>query len=142
MYMQMLENSRTKLQSQFDEWFNNLHSRQLYVDSNVASAPAEDKGGQSQASIISPPTSSKHKANSDSFSSSATSHDSASFAAGSKSNTSTISDAISSKAASISSISPKNRLELAASKDESVNEDILAFYQAKEEMLKRRPGLR
>lgn len=126
----MLENSRTKLQLQFDEWYSHLHSRHLYVDSGATNNQSENGGNH----IISPSTSSKIKP-SDSVISSTTTNESASLVAASKSNYSSSSYDLSG-----SKISPKNRIDIATSKDESVNEDILAFYQAKEEMLKRRAG--
>lgn len=117
----ILEKGRVNIQNQFDQWYNNLHSREnlmastsshesFYKETSITSSNAyttEASMSSNSRSIANEPN--EYKLNS------------------------------SSSVATNSSISTF----AADSKDTSdVNDDILAFYQAKEELLKRKSGNR
>lgn len=117
----ILEKGRVNIQNQFDQWYNNLHSREnlmastsshesFYKETSITSSNAyttEASMSSNSRSIANEPN--EYKLNSSS--SVATNSSISTFAADSKD----ISD---------------------------VNDDILAFYQAKEELLKRKSGNR
>ena len=84
----LLENLKTKIQSQFDEWYNNLHSRNIYDDNN-----------NSQSKSVSIAETKPIISNNNTY----------------------------------QTINNKSQ-----SKSDDVNDDINAFFQAKDELLKRK----
>jgi kinesin family protein 6/9 len=104
----LLEKGRATLQQQFDQWFNSLYSRRGVIIST--GAPSKNGASSTAPETISAlPSPRRHSV------------DSSSIGVAEAKSVSTLRSSFSSKIES-----------------NDVNEDIMAFYQAKEELLKRR----
>jgi kinesin family protein 6/9 len=122
----ILEKGRLNIQNQFDQWYNNLHAR----ENLMASTNAHESFYK--------------EASSSSSSSSVTSSNAYTTEASMSTNSRSIAKEPNDyKLHSSSSVATNSSMSTFAadSKDSSdVNDDILAFYQAKEELLKRKGG--
>lgn len=114
----MLEKSRATLQAQFDQWFNALHHRNGEV---LSSGSATQRSGPNTSAQM------LHKA--ESKTKEADQYYGVRISKESKEH---------SKVAVSDKNSLKNNINTNRSCSEEVNDDILAFYHAKEELLKRR----
>ena len=114
----ILEKGRATLQAQFDQWFNSLHQRNGEVLSSKSIVHASIHDGIAQ---MLPNAESKSKEN-DEYG--------VRVFRESKNNSEII--------ANKRDIASRNTTSLSCRNDDDVNEDIMAFYHAKEELLKRR----
>lgn len=136
---QLLETSRMKLQSQFDEWYDNLHSRKLYDTDNQSAIATSAYRSPRPSNAVSNTSilSNQSFSQSDTLTSES---DRTSVESGSMYSMNQSSQRRNSLSTTQRRSEPHQAKVdgLAPSKDETVNDDILAFYQAKEEMLKRK----
>lgn len=105
----LLEKGRATLQQQFDQWFNSLYSRRGVLSNTSSHSTALSSPAASNSQSLITSSSSSTKKESDLRRTSVSGD-----------------DAAQSKRSTVSGLS------------DDVNEDIMAFYQAKEELLKRR----
>ena len=136
-----------KMQSQFDEWYSNLHSRNMIPSD--AHTSIENRDMESQSSWIRPGS---NQLNKSLTSTSDQSNDRTSpptyvskvnkLPRSTESDTKPMASYMNSRSSDYSSNSELSRAESKSSNqgmsNDDVNEDIMAFYQAKEELLKRR----
>lgn len=134
----ILENCRLKMQSQFDEWYNNLHSRNIFVGNNGNEQSFQDH----QNSIITKPSPVPER---NPWSEPRSGMGGASpRIAEEKRSVATAQPSPAVLVSTVKKLQPQSTPNSNSSKQQSnvseddVNEDILAFYQAKEELLKRR----
>lgn len=156
-----MENCQVKIQSQFDEWYNTLHTRNIYDNSTNISVDTDvTRSSVANTSIATMTSSNSVVGSMNSFSSANNTSsslnstkssngpnsvssriDHMSPIPGDKSSTVSINrNSNNTQVNQINSVTASsNRVpKVAASKDDSVNNDILAFYQAKEELMRRR----
>eukprot|EP01035_Chromulina_nebulosa_P018170 gene18170-23828_t len=151
----ILENCRMKMQSQFDEWYNILHSRNLYDNTNTSSKSNNNLTNGIATKSISSMTTAPNPINTSIIESSVNTINRYNLAAspinldGEKPKKILVNNFMNANDSSSTSLTSSltNSLSTSLSNNkynnlDDVNDDIQAFYQAKEELLKRKNNQR